>query len=318
MYLIQKPGNEILKYEFSDLRIHNRTKNVDFNIELKKLKHMKTLKNIIAICIVSAIALSSCKKESSEKISLPPKESMNLSFDKFKTASAKSGLTDSTMATFETAKGVVDLWTLATFFTLAVPTSAFYRSFSETPEEIADYTWQWSYSVDYIGSTFNARLVGTTDESFNDVKWEMYISKDGIGGYDEFLWFEGTSKTDNTGGTWTLYNSYEHQVPMLTLEWTATGTDETVSSVKYTYVREFKDSGATDPFNGSYLTYGYQSGQYDAYFDVHYYVGFFTNKFVDVNIEWNTDTYNGRIQSDYHFDSTDWQYWDSNGYNTVE
>ena len=55
------------------------------------------------------------------------------------------------------------------------------------------------------GSTYTARLTGQIRTS--DVAWKMYITKEGTGGFPEFVWFEGTSKLDGTGGQWILNQS---------------------------------------------------------------------------------------------------------------
>ncbi|MBK8805872.1 MAG: hypothetical protein IPO21_04140 [Bacteroidales bacterium] len=284
---------------------------------------MKKSTILFTLLISVLVVLSSCNKGfkgENDQISLPPKSSMDLNFDSF-SANTKSGLksteTDTSYQTYLSAKGVVDIWSLVGFFTLAVPTASFYAAFNNEPELIADYTWEWKYSVDYIGATYHARLVGTTDKDNEQVNWQMFIKKDGIMGHDEFLWFEGTSYTDNSKGTWKLNQSYQFQNPLLKLEWTANATKEAVSSVKYTYVRENDDWGNVDKFNGSYMNFGIQVGALDAYFNAHYYAGLLNQNFVDVNIEWSTSAYNGRIKASHIFNVDTWKCWDVDGKNTV-
>lgn len=278
---------------------------------------MKSINKIIALLIITVSIFSSCNKDDdfqgqNKEISLPPKESMDFSFKQLD-MTTKSGSEDSTMTTYYTAKGIVDFWRGATWLATSLPTAAFYTSFTQTPEMTDDYTWEWSYSVDDIGATYNARLVGVTDANYETIAWTMYVSKDGIGAYDEFIWFEGTSKTDNSGGSWILNYNQTYPDPFISLDWSASGDE--ISTVKYTFVREKDENGNAIDYSGSSITYGKQAGELDAYFDVHYWVGVFTQAFVDVNMEWSTDNYNGRIKSEHHFNSTEWNCWDTNGYN---
>lgn len=283
---------------------------------------MKTVMKFFALIILIASIFTSCNKKdefrgADKELQLPPKESMDFTFSDFK-SDLKSGLKsttgDTSTTNYKAAKRAVGVWSTFTFLTTAVPTAAFYRSFAEVPEHIDDYTWQWKYEVDGFASTYNARLVGKTDASFQEIKWEMYVEKKGIAGFPEFLWFEGTSKTNRTSGTWTLYHSYEFQDPFLTLEWTADGTsEEDVASVKYTFVRETNNNGQTEPFYGSYLMFGKQTGELNAFFDVHYF-DVWIDQFLDVNIEWSTENYNGKVKSFRQLGDEEWHCWDTEGY----
>ena len=83
----------------------------------------------------------------------------------------------------------------------------------------------------------------------SDVKWEMYISKEGIGAFSELLWYEGTSNLDGKSGQWILNHSQAFPEPMLQIDWKVTGED--VGYIKYTYIRDKKDDRTTDPFKTS-------------------------------------------------------------------
>jgi hypothetical protein len=188
--------------------------------------------------------------------------------------------------------------------------ASFYGSFLHTPEYLGDQTWEWSYEFDYFTSTYKARMTGELRS--DDVKWDMYLEKVGIGSFDEFKWFEGTSNLDGNSGQWILYHSSEFPEEVLQLDWSKSGNE--VSEVKYTYVRELNDNRETETFNGSYLLYGKQTGDYDAYFDIHAYDNIWYKDFVDVDIEWSLDEYYGRVKADKKFGDTEWHCWDSNGY----
>jgi hypothetical protein len=170
-----------------------------------------------------------------------------------------------------------------------------------------DYTliltqnWQWSYSATVLSVTYKARLTGQIRT--NDVKWEMYITREGTGGFSEFLWFDGTSKLDGTGGQWVLNLSPQSKVPVLQVDWTKTGSS--VGMIKFTYIK------TGDAFKDSYIEYGLATTALNAYYNIHYY-NTTTQQFYDLNVEWSTTQHNGRVRSPLYFGNTDWYCWDGN------
>ena len=104
----------------------------------------------------------------------------------------------------------------------------------------------------------------------------MYITRTGTGGFDEFLWFEGTSKIDGSSGQWILNQDPQASVAFLQIDWAKTSS--VVGNVKYTYLKN-------DAFKTSYIEYGLTSNALNAFYNIHYYNGV---KFSDVNIEWST------------------------------
>jgi hypothetical protein len=149
-----------------------------------------------------------------------------------------------------------------------------------------------------------------------DVKWEMYISKSGIGEHPEFLWFEGTSDLDGDGGQWILYQSYAVQEAALQIDWSKTGDE--VGSVKYTYIKETDNLLEPQQLTeGSYLQYGLTDDVLNAFYNIDYN----TRDRADsanyqVNIEWSTTAYNGRIKAEHYFHNANWHCWDSLGFDT--
>jgi hypothetical protein len=125
-----------------------------------------------------------------------------------------------------------------------------------------------------------------------------------------FLWYEGTSARDGISGQWILYHSHEFQEKVLQIDWEK--ESDQIASLTYTAVRELKDDRTTEPFKGSYLTYGLQEGDYNAFYNVHFY-DIWTTSFVDAYIDWSTTEYNGRVKAQYHFQDTEWHCWDNSG-----
>ncbi|MFC2104253.1 hypothetical protein ACFLS4_02750 [Bacteroidota bacterium] len=247
---------------------------------------------------------------------LPPYGSMAIDFSNF-TVNSKS-LNDlnklfaegdfKTSTNYEFAAGHVGFWSLLLTVTLAVPVASFYASFQHTPTYLGNNKWQWTYDVTGFATTHTARLTGMLRTS--DIKWEMYITRTGVGAYPEFKWFEGISNLDDNSGQWILYHSYDFQDELLQIDWTKSGDD--IGEITYTYVRELDNNNETDLFNGSYITYGLQSDYFDAYYFIHFY-NIWTSQFVDIDIEWSTTEYYGHVKAEHKFGDTDWHCWDDYG-----
>jgi hypothetical protein len=132
----------------------------------------------------------------------------------------------------------------------------------------------------------------------------------GIEGFDEFLWFSGNSALDGDSGYWILNQGPERPDPMLRIDWERAGDE--IGNIRYTWVRELDDQENDDLFLNSYLEYGLQEGNFDAYFNAYVYD---TNlqEFTEVDIEWSRNTFEGRVRSMAYFEDENWRCWDSNG-----
>jgi hypothetical protein len=269
---------------------------------------MKKILSFTLILVLIAVLVHSCKKDKGEPPVLPPKESMTIDFSNFanfkKSSGAIVGQKGTENSSWEFASTVAGIWNLIITGTLAVPVSAFKLAASQTPAYVSEKNWQWSYTATVANVTYKARLTGLIGAS--DVTWKMYLTKEGTGGFTEFLWFEGTSKLDNTGGgQWIFYESPQSPAAFLQVDWTKSGTS--VGTIKYTLVKN-------DEYNGSYIEYGLTSSSLNGYYNIHYFNGL---KFSDVNIEWNTTTHNGRVKCLEYLGDTNWYCWDSNKINIV-
>jgi hypothetical protein len=136
----------------------------------------------------------------------------------------------------------------------------------------------------------------------------MYISKEGTGGFSDFLWFEGTSKLDGSEGQWILYESQQNPVEVLRIDWSVTG--DKIGMIKYSYTK----SG--NVFNGSYIEYGLTADDLNAYYTIHYYNSSY-QLFYDLNVEWSTTLHNGMVQCEDYFGTPDWYCWDGNFLNVT-
>jgi hypothetical protein len=268
---------------------------------------MKKLFPLVIVLIISIVLSDGCKKDKGDPPVLPPAESMTIDFSNFTSAKKSLEVQPGTKGTensnWQFAATVAGIWKQIINLTLVVPVSAYKIALNQTPVFVSGKTWQWSYDVTVASVVYKARLTGEIRTS--DVQWKMYITRTGTGGFDEFLWFEGTSKTDGSSGQWTLNQDPQAPVSFLQIDWAKTSS--VVGNIKYTYLKN-------DAFKTSYIEYGLTSNALNAYYTVHYYNGV---KFSDVSIEWNTTTKNGHVKSVDYLGDANWYCWDSNRVNTV-
>jgi len=270
---------------------------------------MKKFLALLLTLILSAGFFPGCKKDKGVAPTLPPQESMTIDFSNFSSAKKSleliSGQKGTENSNWEYAATVAGVWKLIINTTLAVPVAAFNAAINQVPAYVSTKNWQWSYSITFLNVIYKARLTGLIRAT--DVQWKMYVTREGTGGFTEFLWFEGTSKLDGTGGQWILYESVLAPDAILQIDWTKTGL--AVGYVKYTYVKN-------NSFKNSFIEYGLTSSTLlNAYYTIHYYNSV---KFSDVNVEWNTGTHNGHVKSvDYLGDPNTWYCWDANKLNVV-
>ena len=274
---------------------------------------MRKILSLIAVVTLLTI-FSGCEKKGNPP-ALPPVETMKIDFSNFTTVakSAEIIATDAAVkgvgnGNYQYASTVARFWNSILTVNLAIPVAAFAESFNHSAVYLDKKSWQWSYNVTVAGATYKARLTGLIRD--NDVKWEMYISKEGIGAFAEVLWFDGTSTLDGKSGQWNLYNKTDALVtePLLQIDWTR--TNDTVGSVKYTYIKN-------DSANGSYIEYGLTSSPLNAFYNIHLYESTYLRTFVDVFIEWSTTTHNGHVKAFYQYTDNDWHCWNANGNDVV-
>ncbi len=269
---------------------------------------MKKIYSLVLILIFSSVFLTECKKNKDIGVApdLPPAGSMTIDFSNFtslkKSLDILPGQKGTENSNWDFAATVAGIWGLIINTTLAVPVASFQIAVNQQPVYLSDKTWQWSYNVTVANVTYKARLTGKIQTS--NVEWKMYITKEGV--YTDFLWFEGTSKLDGTGGQWILYQSNDSPVALLQIDWTRSG--DSIGSIKYTYIK------SSDQFQNSFIEYGLTSATLNAYYSIHYYNG---AKFSDVDVEWNTTTREGHVRSVDYLGDSNWYCWDSNRVNVV-
>jgi hypothetical protein len=271
---------------------------------------MKKYAILIFVTVISLSLMTSCKKDKGDPPVLPPAESMTIDFSNFE--SGKKGDVSISIpkgaqnSNWEFAASAALLWKAIIYTTLAVPVYSFQKVIEQKAVYIDDKTWQWSADATMLNVVYKARLTGQITAS--NIVWKMYITKEGTGGYTDFLWFEGTSELDGTAGQWKLYESSASPVEIVKIDWTVTGAN--IGTVKYTFTK----TGNT--FANSYIEYGLKTSALNAYYTIHYYNTSY-QQFYDLNVEWSTTLHNGRVKCLGFFGTSDWYCWDSNFLNVT-
>ena len=268
---------------------------------------MKRLLLIALIFSLPVCCFISCKKDKGQPPVLPPYESMVIDFSNF-TSLKKSADSDpagkgTESSTWEFAAVVAGVWSSMISENIEVPLAAFEAAINYKPVYVSENLWQWSYDFDLGPDAYKAKLQGKITTS--TVNWKMYITYEGTGGYNEFLWIEGTSKTDGTGGQWLFSQSPQSAPKIFQDDWTKSG--DKVSGVKYTYVKN--DTNKDSFINYLILT----SGSFDESYNIHFSNGMYS----DSDIEWNLNTWDGRLKCVDYLQDDNWYCWDTNKINKV-
>jgi hypothetical protein len=277
---------------------------------------MKKLSSLLLVITLITGLFLGCDKETNPP-ALPPVGTMKIDFSNF-VSPAKSALTggeikDITIAdksNWALASTVAGVWNIILAVNLVIPVASFGQAVNSTPVYLDNKKWEWSYNFNVIGATYKSRLTGQIRSS--DIKWEMYIRKEGIGAFDELLWYEGTSSLDGKSGQWILNYNQQFPEPFLQIDWEITGTD--IGKIKYTYIRDKKDNRSADPFKSSFIEYGLTTNTLNAFYNIHQNNGV-PNVFNDVFIEWSTTIHNGHIKASYYYQDNLWHCWNEIGDN---
>jgi hypothetical protein len=267
----------------------------------------KSVSDLLIIILIGVLLLGCDKNENPP--ALPPAGTMSIDFSNF-TVTKKSAFTgvevnDISVAdksNWALASTIAGVWNIILSVNLIIPVASFKLAVDNTPVFLDNKKWEWDYNFNVIGATYKARLTGQIRSA--DVKWEMYVSREGIGAFPEFLWYEGTSRPDGKSGQWILNHSQQFQESFLQIDWEVAGSD--IGKIKYTYIRDKKDDRSTDPFKGSFIEYGLTTNTLNAFYNVHQNTGIL-NAFNDVFIEWSTTNHYGHIKANYYFHDDLWQ-----------
>ena len=265
---------------------------------------------LIVITLMAGLFWGCEKKENQNPPTLPPSGTMSIDFSNF-LSSKKSVNIVGDKTNWSLAATTAGVWNIILAVNLVIPVTSFELAVNKTPVYLNN-KWVWTYDFNVVGATYNAKLTGEVIS--NAVNWEMYISRSGVGAFDELLWYNGTSKTDGTSGQWVLNNSLQFPEPMLQIDWEAAGSS--IGNIKYTYIRDKKDDRSTDPFKGSYIQYGMTTNTLNSFYNVHQNTGV-VNVFDEIFIEWSSTVHNGHIKANSYFQDNLWHCWNETGDNVT-
>jgi hypothetical protein len=274
---------------------------------------MKKLTLISFVIIITASLFWGCEKKENPP-ALPPAGTMSIDFSTFINSSksaitqdGQKGIAAGDKTNWFLAATTAGVWNLILAVNLVIPVASFELAVDKTPVYL-DNKWVWTYNFNVVGATYKAKLTGKVLS--NDVKWEMYISREGAEAFTDLLWFEGTSGLDGKSGQWTLNHSQQFPEPMLQIDWEVVGSD--IGNIKYTYIRDKKDDRSTDPFKNSYIQYGLTANTLNAFYNIHQNTGV-VNVFNDIFIEWSSANHNGHIKAYNYFQDNLWHCWNETG-----
>ena len=254
---------------------------------------VQNAKKVLGLALLLTVLMLTGCKPKEDAPTLPPQGSMMPKFSDFYNAHRT---TDST-ATWTHASVNVLVWDVILFVNLAVPTSAFAESCKHDPKyNRKSEHWIWSYDFNWYGK-YSAALHGWYEGT--NVQWEMYISKEGD--FQNVLWFSGTSKTDGTGGTWTLNKDGNAPITYIGMNWSrSTATSEDIAF-------QFTNLLVGDAGNGDYIRSGVLTN--DPLRDLFYNIyDQSANNLIE--IQWHHLNQNGRVKDPAHFGDTNWHCWD--------
>ena len=261
------------------------------------------------------VAVAGCSKDKGKAPVLPDAKSMVIDFSDF--SSAKSAATVEAKdipdpdENFMFSTEIVGVWNKIITEDLAVPVKAFGQVQGKTAKWIADKTWEWSATFTSGTGSYNTRIVGKILS--DKTEWEIYIQGTGSPSFAEFVWVTGTSATDGKSGRWVMNHSSAFPEPYLQIDWTQSGT--TFTPHTYTYVRTLNNVRNPDPFKTSFIKYESVASTLNGKYTVKIYEPVTVNNFVDVFIEWNSTSVEGRVKAEYKFGNTNWNCWDQDQLN---
>ncbi|MDN3669159.1 hypothetical protein QWY93_07455 [Echinicola jeungdonensis] len=179
---------------------------------------------------------------------------------------------------------------------LIVPVRAFKVTINQEAhfnEDAGLWVWEKSFEVPSRG-TFSVRLTAEVDGT--DVSWTGYVSKSGV--FENFVWFDGTSKLNGESGKWNLYESPENPEAWLSNSWEI---DREVGNGNTSFTVEKEGN-----HQGSSITYSIEKG---ADYDRTVLINDVSNSNL-VEVQWNKESKFGRVKSEAKYGDEMYHCWD--------
>ncbi len=237
---------------------------------------MKISKMLSVWLLMTLVISYSCEKDKDEAPQLPPMSSFSIDVEEF----SETKKSTPTYTNFFAAALAVNYWNTVLAAYMIVPVASYAEALKHEAILVEENTWRWSYNVTVRDTIYTAELFAFVRDDSVDV--EMHVSK--TGGFQDFIWFDGSFDEDRTGGKWTIYNSPGSPEPWLSVLWDHDWEKETFG-IKYTLVLEGHN------YEGSYIEYGISEDPvYNAY-----YILYDAKEDKEYEINLNTETHEGRV-----------------------
>lgn len=258
------------------------------------MKNRKTYLSFLLLVISFTFIYQSCNKNDGESAPVVPL-STTLAIEFPYLPTTKNGAIEVSNWQFSTVS--LALWNTFLNKNCVIPITSFKEAIKRTPSYLDDNTWEWNASFNGDSITVKATLHGTI---VNDsVKWNLYISTvQKSNTINEFLWIEGMSARNQTGGWWLIYEKPSNPVPYLRISWKQ--ENEKPATVNYILVK----SG--DPDFGTSLENGHLDHPiYNTYYSLDLNYG------KSIFIELNKESKEGHIKSELLFNDSQWHCWNA-------
>jgi len=260
---------------------------------------MKPIKSTLALILSATIFIVSCSSD--EEVNpgtppeMPPIESMQLDNSNF--TEDNSGGRLASQNNWGHAALQVGVWNTILAVQLVVPVSAFAAAVNQTPTYNSDRgLWVWSFDHKVLGRTYTSEL--TADLVDDGVEWEMHISQEN--GFQNVLWYSGFTAESGSSGYWILSKDGNNPVEYLRIDWEK--ENDELGNIKYTHIEEGADG------EGSYIYFEKTDGtDFNRSYDISLQPG--GN---NIEIDWNSESGNGRIKNPNHYGDENFRCWDTN------
>lgn len=195
---------------------------------------MKRFVNLMTVCLLvaaSATSFTACSKDSIDLMSanddapqLPSQSTMllDLSFfgvDDIKSASQQSAQADAMLASAGNHSNWIQAVVRVIFLQLSLydaleePVGAFAAAINAVPQAQSDGSYLWTFIFVDEGVEYGIFLYGI--QVGNRVEWRMEVSSNNpTMPLDHFVWFDGESMIDESGGYWQFYMPVDETAAM--------------------------------------------------------------------------------------------------------
>lgn len=263
------------------------------------MKNGKNFLSLFILIILTVYIFISCKKEMNEDAPVIPAFSF-ITIDFSGLSMKKDGSV--TLSNFQYSSISLALWNTLLNVNCSIPLNAFKQVMEQRAVNIDNNVWEWKCKFNADSVIVNATLQGKLGS--DSIEWKLFISTSGSISTDNFLWVEGKSATDQTGGWWLFNENQSNPSSYLKVLWSK--KDDNSGTTKCIYIK------ANDTLTNSFIESGSTN---NSLFDSYYNIQLYKNN--QINIEYNKANKEGRMKSLFIFNDNNWHCWNSSFTNIV-